>query len=306
MKAISSFRSIHVSTGLNSSGLKETCNRSRPTNGGLTVNINAPRTCSTRRSMSQEEHDHYESDYRETEASLKLATANRDLARLNLDWCEVRAPSTGQFSRRMVDPGNLIKADDTVLTSIVSLDPLYVYFDVHEQAMLRISRLMREGKIKVKTQGSKNVPVEIALSDEVNFPHSGVVDFTDNRVDINTGTLRFRAQIQNPADKDNNRYIVPGLFVRVRLRIGDPHPAIMIREQSLVTDQGQKGVFVISDKDDNGNPRVEQGATAHRGGSLDESGWARRVARWPSRGSGRDQARRSGRDERHAAAAQWP
>jgi len=204
--------------------------------------------------ISQEEHDRYEADYKETEANLRLANANRDLAKLNLDWCEVRASSAGLLSRRMVDPGNLIKADDTMLTSLVSLDPLYVYFDVHEQAMLRIKRLMQEGKVKVKAQGERAVPVQIALSDEDNYPHEGIVDFTDNRVDVNTGTLRFRAKISNPVDRNGNRFIVPGLFVRVRLPIGEPHSALMIREQALVSDQGQKGVFIIKNKDADGKP----------------------------------------------------
>jgi RND family efflux transporter MFP subunit len=204
----------------------------------------------SQRAVSQEEYDRYESDYRESEANLKLALANRDLARLNFDWCEVRAPSAGLLSRRMVDPGNLVKADTTILTSLVSLDPLYVYFDVHEQAMLRLKRLMQEGKLKVAAQGEKEVPVQIGLSDEVDFPHQGVVDFTDNRVDLNTGTLRFRAKIYNPPDHNGNRFIVPGLFVRVRLPIGEAHPALMVREQSLVTDQGGKTVFVIKEKKD--------------------------------------------------------
>ena len=96
--------------------------------------------------------------------------------------------------------------------------------------------------------------MKIALSDEPDFPHQGVVDFTDNRVDLNTGTLRFRAQIDNHADQYGNRFIVPGLFVRVRLPIGDPHEALMVPEQSLVSDQGRKTVYVIvpkKDKDDN-------------------------------------------------------
>jgi RND family efflux transporter MFP subunit len=208
--------------------------------------------------ISQEEHDRYESDYKETEANLRLANANRDLAKLNLEWCDVRASSAGLLSRRLVDPGNLIKADDTVLISLVSLDPLYVYFDVHEQAMLRINRLLQEGKVKVKAQGKKEVPVQIALSDEDNYPHEGIVDFTDNRVDVNTGTLRFRAKISNPVDRNGNRFIVPGLFVRVRLPIGEPHTALMIREQALVSDQGQKGVFIIKDKDAEGKPLLDE------------------------------------------------
>ena len=164
----------------------------------------------------------------------------------------------------MVDPGNLIKADDTVLTSIVSLDPLYVYFDVHEQAMLRIKRLMQQGKLKLQAQGEKAVPVQIGLSDEPDFPHQGVVDFTDNRVDLNTGTLRFRAKIDNPADANGNRFIVPGLFVRVRLPIGDPHPALMVREQALVTDQGRKTVFVDQGEEGRGG-QARQGREGRAG-----------------------------------------
>ncbi len=202
------------------------------------------------RSVSQEEHDRYKADFDEAVASLEVAKANRDLASLNLEWTEVRAPISGMLSRRMVDPGNLVKADNTVMTSIVSLDPLYVYFDVHEQAMLRIKRLMQEGKLKLQAQGEKAVPVQIGLADESDFPHQGVVDFTDNRVDLNTGTLRFRARIDNPADAHGNRFIVPGLFVRVRLPIGEAHPALMVREQAMVTDQGRKTVYVVKEKKD--------------------------------------------------------
>jgi RND family efflux transporter MFP subunit len=217
-----------------------------------------------RGSISPEEHDRYKADYEEAEANLEVAIANRDLARLNLEWTEVRSPIDGLLSRRLVDPGNLIKADDTVLTSVVSLDPLYVYFDVHEQATLRIKRLMQQGKLLIKAQGLKEVPVDIGLSDETDFPHKGVVNFTDNRVDLNTGTLRFRAKIDNPVDAHGNRFIVPGLFVRVRLPIGNPHPALMVREQALVNDQGRKTVWVLTEKkgkdgrpekDDKGQPK---------------------------------------------------
>ncbi len=199
--------------------------------------------------ISPEEYDRYESDFRETEAGVKLAQSNRDLAKLNFDWCEVQASTSGRLSRRMVDPGNLVKADDTVLTSIVSLDPMYVYFDVNEQAMLKIQRLLDQGKVKAPSL--REVPVQISLSDEGEdtFPHGGIVDFTDNKVDINTGTLRFRAKLDN-----KNHFIIPGLVVRVRLPIGDPHPAIFIRERALVTDQGEKGVYVIRDRDEKGQP----------------------------------------------------
>ncbi len=216
----------------------------------LKKEYNRARNLKDRGSISQEEHDRYKFDYEEAEANLKVANANLKLAKLNLEWTEVKSPIDGLLSRRMVDPGNLVKADDTILTSAVSLDPLYVYFDVHEQAMLRLKRLMQDGKLKIQAQGLKEVPVHIGLSDEIDFPHKGVVNFTDNRVDLNTGTLRFRARIDNPADAHGNRFIVPGLFVRVRLPIGNPHSALMVPEKALGSDQGRKVVFVLKPKTD--------------------------------------------------------
>jgi RND family efflux transporter MFP subunit len=194
-------------------------------------------------SISQEEFERYEADYKETVGNLEIAKANRELAELNLKWTEVRAPSAGQLSRRMVDPGNLVKADDTALTSIVTQDPMYVYFDVDEQNTLKVRRLIREGVVKAKSESE--VPVLIGLSDEApDFPHSGIVDFTDNQVDVSTGSLRFRATVRN-----EKGVFIPGLFVRVRLQIGDPHKVLFVREESLASDQGNKVVYVVKEKE---------------------------------------------------------
>jgi RND family efflux transporter MFP subunit len=205
-------------------------------------------------SISQEEFDRYESDFKETQANLEIAKANRDLAALNLDWTEVRAPSAGLLSRRMVDPGNLIKADDTVLTSIVTQDPMYVYFDVDEQNMLKVRHLIHDGKIKARSE--KEVPVVFGLSDESStYPHAGTVDFTDNRVDVNTGSLRFRATVRN-----EDGLLTPGLFVRVRLPIGDQHPALFVREEALASDQGRKIVYTVEWKPvfEDGKPVLDE------------------------------------------------
>lgn len=219
------------------------------------------------RSISREEFDRYAFDRAEAEAALSTARANLDLAQLDLDWTNVTADLpegvTGRLSRRLVDPGNLIKSDDTLMTTIVSQDPLYVYFDVHEQAMLRIRRLIAEGKMKARTE--KEVPVLISLSDEKDakgdpiYVHEGVVDFTDNRVDLNTGTLRFRARMGNP-----KHLITPGLFVKVRLPIGEAHPALMVREQSIQSDQGLKKVFVLQARDEQGEPYVLEDPVTHK------------------------------------------
>ncbi|WP_165227240.1 efflux RND transporter periplasmic adaptor subunit [Aquisphaera insulae] len=209
------------------------------------------------RSISREEFDRYTFDLAESEASLATAKANLDLAALDLEWTNVTADlpegAVGRLSRRLVDPGNLIKADETMMTTIITEDPIYVYFDVHEQAMLRIRRLIAEGKVKARSE--KEVTIQISLSDEKDaqgnprFPHEGTVDFTDNHVDLSTGTLQFRARMANPG-----QFITPGLFVKVRLPIGEPHPALLVREQSLQSDQGLKKVFVLQAKDQDGNP----------------------------------------------------
>lgn len=198
-------------------------------------------------SISREEFDRYAFDRAEAEAAVGTAKADYDLAKLNLEFTRVTSPIRGRLGRRMVDPGNLIKADDTTLTSVVSQDPIYVYFDVHEQAMLKIRRMLLEGKIQAKSE--REVPVEIGLSDETENNHKGMVDFTDNRVDLSTGTLRFRAKLENPKG-----LFTPGLFVRVKLPIGDPHPALMVREEALVSDQGQKKVYVIQRAMKDGEP----------------------------------------------------
>jgi RND family efflux transporter MFP subunit len=171
-----------------------------------------------------------------------VARADFDLAKLNMTFTRITAPISGRLSRRLVDPGNLVMADTTPMTTIVSLDPLYVYFDVDERTLLRLRRLVREKKIPSREE--QDIPVLTALSDETSFPHKGLINFSDNRVDPGTGTLRVRATIANPKP----RVLSPGLFMRVRLPVGAPRKSIMIAEKAIGTDQGQKYVYVINDK----------------------------------------------------------
>ncbi len=162
------------------------------------------------RVKSQEEFDQYTFDHAEAKATLKGLMAAKELADLNLSYTRVTAPISGRISRRMVDPGNLVRADDTMLTTIVGMDQIYAYFDIDERTVLRLRRLVREGRIK-STRDSK-VTVQVALADEDEFNLSGLIDFVDNQIDPTTGTLRLRAVIANP-----QRLLSPGLFVRVRL-----------------------------------------------------------------------------------------
>jgi RND family efflux transporter MFP subunit len=193
--------------------------------------------------LSREEHDKVLGDYSESLASVEVARAQLEMARLNLDFTEVKAPISGRTSRRMVDPGNLVRQDDTMLTSIVSLDPMYVYFDIDERTLLKLRRLTGEGKIKSRADGN-TIKVLIGLSDEEDFPHEGEINFTDNQVNSSTGTLRVRGVVPNPKP----RLLSPGLFVRIRLPVGDPHESVVIPEKAVQTDQGKKYAYVINDK----------------------------------------------------------
>jgi RND family efflux transporter MFP subunit len=199
----------------------------------------------SRGAISREEFDKVSGDYGEATGALETAKANLEMAKLNVEWTEVRAKIDGQISRRMVDPGNLIKADDTVLTSIVSTDPMWVYFDIDERTLLKLIRMVNAGQIRTREQGEIKIGVELA--DETEYPHEATINFSDNKLDPNTGTLRVRAVIANPHVKNSRRRMFrPGLFVKVRLPVGSPHRAFLVPEQAIGTDQGRKYVYVLN------------------------------------------------------------
>jgi RND family efflux transporter MFP subunit len=194
-----------------------------------------------RRVVSQGDYDKTKGDQKEAAAAVGSFRAARDRAKLNLEYTQIRAPISGRVSKRMIDPWNMVKADETPLTTVVSLDPIYAYFDVDEGTELRLQRLVLEGKLQSLT--APDMPVELGLADEEGFPHQGVVDFTDNQIDVNTGTLRMRGVFPNP-----KQILSPGRFVRVRLPVGTPHRALLVAEQALDRDQGQKYLFVVDDQ----------------------------------------------------------
>jgi RND family efflux transporter MFP subunit len=206
------------------------------------------------RSISREEYDKAVGDREEAIAAVKMAEAARDLAQLNLGFTTVTAPLTGRISNQMIDPGNMVKADETALTTIVAVDPVYAYFDVDERTMLRVRRMIRAGKIKSSQEAA--MPVFASLVDEEGYPHEGTINFVDNRLDDMAGTLRLRGVFPNP-----NRILSAGLFVRVRLPIGKAHPAILVPDRALGSDQGQKFVYVTNDKNEVVYRRVKVGRT---------------------------------------------
>lgn len=176
------------------------------------------------------------------QAAVGVAQASLRTAEQNLAWCRITAPLSGRLSRRSIDPGNLVKADETVLTSIVATDPIYANFDVDDRTLLRIRRLIREGKMTSARE--RQAQLQIGLPDEDGFSYTGVIDFSDNKLDPGTGTLRVRATVKNES-VNNNRLLTPGQFVRVRLPIGLPRKAVLVPEESLGTDQGQKFVYLV-------------------------------------------------------------
>jgi RND family efflux transporter MFP subunit len=177
-------------------------------------------------------------------AAIQTAQAAIELAELNLSYTNVSAPVDGRISREIVTVGNLIQAGQngggTVLTTIVSVDPIYVYFDVDESTVLRIDQLTREGKAVSTRDGT--VPVMLKLADEKEFLRQGTINFVDNQINPKTGTLRIRGVFRN-----ENEFLTPGLFVRVRVPVGGEHPSLLVTERAIDNDQGQKILYVVDE-----------------------------------------------------------
>jgi RND family efflux transporter MFP subunit len=201
----------------------------------------------------------------EIEAELEAVRAAVQIAELNLEYTLIKSPITGRISRRMVDPGNLIKIDDTPLATIVALDPLYAYFDIDERTVLQLRRLIAAGKLTSPQE--KAIPVQLALADDdEDFTLAGIINFEDNQLSGTTGTLRLRADIDN-----SHKLLSPGMFVRIRVPIGEPHEAVLIQEEALGSDQGQRFVYILNSDDEVEYRRIKAGRL-HEGLRVVESG----------------------------------
>lgn len=192
--------------------------------------------------LSQAEFDLTSGDRAEAKAAVEIARAERELAQLNLGFTKVVAPIAGRTSRGLVDPGGLVKAGETILTSIVSLDPIYVYFDVDESTLLRLRRLVREGKIKSRREAT--VPILVGLADEEGFPRTGAIDFSDNRMDPTKGTMSVRGVVANPEP----RALMPGMFARVRVPIGGPRRSLVVPEKAVARERGESYVYIVDEE----------------------------------------------------------
>jgi multidrug efflux system membrane fusion protein len=198
-------------------------------------------------SFSQQELDTYRAQEIEADASVKAAQATLAVYKLNLSFCEVTSSVEGQVSRYYYTLGNLVNQDQTTLTTVVSLDPMYAYFDVDERTVLRIRRGINEGTI-IAPKNTEEVPVYMALEGEQDYPHHGTMNFVNNQVNPSTGTMTVRGVFANPKPSSGRRLLAPGMFVRIRVPIGQPHPALLVADRAIGSDQGLKFVYVV-DKD---------------------------------------------------------
>lgn len=213
----------------------------------------------TQKAAAQTDVDrwHYERDA--AQAAVMNAEAQRELAKLNLSYTQVAAPFDGRIGRRLKDVGNLVGAGEkTLLAEINQIDPIYVYFNINEQDLLRVMGRNKNNR-KDKDIEKEKHPVFFGLADEKGYPHKGYLDFAAISLSPTTGTLLLRGVFPNP-----NYKILPGLFARVRAPLDDPRPALLVPEVAIGYDQLGSYVLIVDDK------KVVQRLTVKLGTQVDD------------------------------------
>lgn len=173
------------------------------------------------------------------QGALEQARAAVELAELNLEYSEIRAPMAGRIDQTLIDPGNLITANSTLLTSIVAIDPIYFFFDIDERFFLAYARDAR-ARGSVLQEGASGLEVSVSLSDRRIPPKTGYLDFSENRIDAETGTMRVRAVLEN-----EDGLLTPGLFGRVNVPGSLPYQGILVPDQAIVSDQNRRLVMSV-------------------------------------------------------------
>ncbi len=215
---------------------------------------------STPGAVSKQELDQYRAAVTEAEARVSAAKKSLEVYQLNLEFTKVKSPIDGQVSRYYLTLGNLVNQDQTLLTTVVSLDPMYAYFDMDERTMIQIRKAIATGQIMPYTP-TGDIPVSMALPGETDFPHKGVINFINNQVNSGTGSISMRGVFENPRiapgatgtpsapaprrTVGTGRLLAPGMFVRVRLPIGKPHQALLVIDRAIQSDQGLKYVYIV-------------------------------------------------------------
>jgi multidrug efflux pump subunit AcrA (membrane-fusion protein) len=246
---------------------------------------------SQEKAVSQQEIDQDKATRDQAAAQLDAARANLNIYRLNLQYTRVTSPIDGQVSRYFLTLGNLVNQDQTLLTTVVSLDPIYAYFDVDQRNLVRIRTAINEGKLRSRraaasagqafpydkvlaAQGTTGltgtttvlpsavaalglaalpVPVEppqfpvlLGMPGDNKYPYQGFINFSNNQLNPNTGSISVRGVFANPKPPNGVRLLSPGMFVRIRVPLGPPHPALLVVDRAIQSDQGQSYVYVVS------------------------------------------------------------
>jgi multidrug efflux system membrane fusion protein len=208
--------------------------------------------------VSQLELDQDRAALGQADAAVQAARANLDVYKLNLSFCKVTSPIDAMVARYYLTLGNLVNQDQTLLTTVVSLDPMYAYFDMDEATLVQVRQAIATGEVKPYQKG--DIPVFMAVQGEQGSPHKGTINFINNQVNPATGSIAVRGVFSNPELTDGVRLLSPGMFVRVHLPIGEPHPALLVIDRAIGSDQGLKYVYVIDAQNKATYRRVTTGA----------------------------------------------
>ncbi len=219
---------------------KAAVKQAEATVGRITKDVNRIKNLGA---ASQSEKDLAEGQLEEAKAALDVARKIEANAQKTLDYCAISAPTSARIGRRMVDKGGLVKADETLLATLVVTDPIYVFFDVDDRTDLQIKQLISEKKLDLTANGGTQV--RLGLPNEDGFSRTGTIKFIDTQLTASTGTITIRADVDN-----SKNLITPGLFVRVRLPLGDGKKSILVPEEAIGTDQGLKFVYVLNENDE--------------------------------------------------------
>jgi multidrug efflux system membrane fusion protein len=221
--------------------------------------------------ISAEDLERYAAQEAQAYANLGVAKANLESAELYLSFTKVTSPIDGIVSRYFYTLGNLVTQDQTLLTTVVSYDPMYVFFDVDERTVLRVRTMINEGKIHVPANRT-DIPVFMGLEGEDGFPHEGRLNFVNNTVNPSTGTIAVRSVFPNPLPPGGRRLLTPGMFVRIRLPIGPPHQALLVVDRAIGSNQGLRFVYVVDDQNTVQYRRISAGPLQEDGLRVIESG----------------------------------
>jgi len=215
------------------------------------------RELSTRGNISVSALDERQQEYVSALAQVQGAMAALDSAKLDLEYTEIRAPFSGRIDRHLISVGNLVEANDTILTSIVTLDPIYFYFDIDERSFLAYARDARARGVALQ-EGAGSLPVKVRLSDERDGPFEGTLDFAENKVDENTGTMRVRAVFSNP-----DLVMQPGIFGIINIPGSLPYRGVMIPDSAISADQDKRLVYVVDEAGKVSRREIRPGPRLH-------------------------------------------